>query len=216
MAIFVVFRAMNTNYFSTTMSSRTDDELKAVINSNNDAVVEEARQAAIWELEKRKQQEEEINKNKDELIAEVTKTNKGTGFFMFRKKHSFETTDTNAPLFYSKLAITMFSVFFSTIFGAILLMTNLRAINNDKARTWVLIFGVVYSTLIIYILNLVGANTNLGFVLNLVGALILTELFWNKEIGKEFLYRRKMIWKPLLISILVLIPFILATLYSLG
>ncbi|MBX2967721.1 MAG: hypothetical protein KF845_16385 [Cyclobacteriaceae bacterium] len=120
-------------------------------------------------------------------------------------------TDPNAPLFYSKGAITAFSLFFSTIFGAVLLSSNI----NDTKRKWIVIgFGIIYTTVSIIILNLIPPNTFYVLLLNTAGGLGLTSTFWDKYVGKETKYRAKPIWKPLIISIIITIPFLLAIIYG--
>jgi len=90
----------------------------------------------------------------------------------------------------------------------------LKSVDNKKGRFWVLAFGIFYTTLIVIVVNQLETNTNLALVFNFGGALILTEIFWNKQIGKEQKYRKKKIWKPLIISIIITIPFILAIVYG--
>ena len=120
-------------------------------------------------------------------------------------------TDPNAPQYYSLRAIWGFSVFFTVIFGAVLLAANL----TDKKAKWTVIgFGILYTTLAIVILNMVPlTNTGLTFGINAIGALILTQVFWKKHLG-ETKFRTKPIWKPLIISIIIMIPFLLAIFYS--
>lgn len=120
-------------------------------------------------------------------------------------------TDLNAPLFYSKGAITAFSLFFTTIFGAVLLSSN---INDTKRKSIVIGFGIIYTTVSIIILNLIPRNTFYVLLLNTGGALGLTSTFWDKFVGKETKYRAKPIWKPLVISIIITIPFLLAIIYG--
>jgi hypothetical protein len=120
--------------------------------------------------------------------------------------------DLDAPQFYSPGAIWGFSVFFTVIFGAVLLMSNL----TDKRAKWIVIgFGILYTTVGIIIMNLLpqpSSGLTIGF--NAGGALILTQLFWNKYVGKEIKFRTKPIWKPLIISIVITIPFLLAIFYG--
>ncbi len=60
-------------------------------------------------------------------------------------------TDQDAPQFYSPRAIWGFSVFFTVIFGAVLLALNL----TDRKAKWIVIgVGVIYTAAAIYIINL--------------------------------------------------------------
>lgn len=195
------------------MSRKTETELKTVI-ADSKSYVEEARQAAIWELEERNLKSDEIVEAEQVLAHEMASKLETQNESIFERGKKYITDDPNAPEFYSKRAITMFSALFSTIFGAVLLMSNLKAVDNRKGRFWVLVFGIIYTTLIIVVLNQFETNTNLALFFNIGGALILTEVFWNKQIGKELKHRKKKIWKPLIISIIITIPFILAIVYG--
>lgn len=120
--------------------------------------------------------------------------------------------DVHAPELYSPRAVWGFSVFFSVIFGAVLLASNI----TDKKAKWMMIgFGILYTAVVIVIVNLIP-QTNSGIVigLNAGGALILTKLFWDKYVGAETKFRTKPIWKPLIISILITIPFLFAIIYG--
>jgi len=121
-------------------------------------------------------------------------------------------TDQEAPQFYSPRAIWGFSVFFTVIFGAVLLALNL----TDRKAKWIVIgVGVLYTAAAIFIINLLPQpNTGITIGLNTGGALLLTNLFWDKYVGKETKFRTKQIWKPLIISILISIPFLLALIYG--
>ncbi len=120
--------------------------------------------------------------------------------------------DLDAPELYSPRAIWGFSVFFTVIFGAVLLALNIA---DKKAKGMVIGFGILYTAAVIVIVNLLP-QTNSGIVigLNAGGALILTKLFWDKYVGAETKFRTKAIWKPLIISILITIPFLLAIIYG--
>lgn len=120
-------------------------------------------------------------------------------------------TDPEAPQFYSQNAIWAFSIFFTVVFGAVLLASNL---NDKKAKWTVLGFGIAYTAISLIVLNLIPMNTGLTIGVNIGGAIILTQLFWGKFIGKETKFRIKPIWKPLIISLLIMVPFIAAIIYS--
>jgi drug/metabolite transporter superfamily protein YnfA len=105
-----------------------------------------------------------------------------------------------------------FSVFFTVIVGAVLLASNL---SGSKGKWVVIGFGILYTSAMMLVLNLIPhPNSGLTLALNGGGALVLTNLFWNKFVGKERLFRTKPIWKPLIISVIISIPFILAIIYG--
>lgn len=119
--------------------------------------------------------------------------------------------DNEAPLYYTPAAIWGFSVFFTVIFGAVLLSSNL----TDKKSKWTVIgIGLLYTVLAVAVLNVLPRNTLLTTVVNGCGAFMLTSLYWNKYIGKGTKFRAKPIWKPLIISIAITIPFLFAIIYG--
>jgi tetratricopeptide (TPR) repeat protein len=127
-----------------------------------------------------------------------------------------EMPDPNIKL-YPKRAIMGFSIFFTAIAGGVLLMQNLRAIGKRKEAIFVLIFSVIYTGILLYVLNLPWQHTSsLSFVLNLGGGIILTEYFSRKYFPNTNNYQQKRIWSPLVIFTLICAAIFLAFLYSLG
>lgn len=105
------------------------------------------------------------------------------------------------PQFYSKRIILVFSGLFSIIFGAALLLSNLKKLEDKKATYQVLVFVFLYVSGIVYTLSSMKTAPNLTLPLNLLGGLILNEYFWNRYIGKETEYEKKSWVKPSLISL---------------
>jgi hypothetical protein len=122
---------------------------------------------------------------------------------------------------YSKRAIWGFSIFFSSIFGAVLLMINLRAAGFKKEANQILLYAILYTVVSLYIINkytVATASPSSGaMVFNLVGGLMLSRYFFTKYFPDEDYYP-KPIWKPLIISLLITGVFVgiavLATLKS--
>ncbi|MUP44682.1 hypothetical protein E0K83_02855 [Gramella sp. BOM4] len=118
------------------------------------------------------------------------------------------------PALYSKRVIYLFSVIFSTIFGTVILMSNLKQLGEKKARMEVLVFGIIFTIGTAITLNTVQLQTNLGLPLNILGGVILNEFFWNRYIGKETEFEKKSWHKPAIISTLITLPFVAAMLYA--
>ncbi len=114
------------------------------------------------------------------------------------------------PELYSKYVIIGFSVFFSTIFGAALLMSNLKRLNEKRGRIQVLIFGIAYTLLSGIIVNYF--MNDIAIILNVIGAAILNEYFWNKFIGRDTEFEKRNWGLAFGISMLVIIPFVLLAL----
>ena len=133
------------------------------------------------------------------------------------KLSQFELTGTEEIVkIYSKKAVWGFSIFFTSIFGGVLLMQNLWALNKKKQAYQVLAFSVIYTVVAISLLNIYATpNTSMTYLLNLVGGLILTEYFYKREIPNENDLPKKKIWKALIISILIMTPFAAALILTL-
>ena len=184
------------------MKSKSNQELETIFEQKNN-YNDEAIQAVIWELEDRNL----IEKSEVSYIESQIKNKEIIETEIDINKSPFEGLE--LPFLYSKKAIQGFTIFFSTIFGAVLLMSNFKATNNLKARNQVLFFGIGYTILSTVFLNFLPRMFFLTLLFNFVGYAILIEFFWNKTLGKDIEYRKKQIWKPLLISIAILIVFVL-------
>ena len=80
------------------------------------------------------------------------------------------------PELYSKSVITAFCILFSTIFGGVILMSNLRKKEEHKGRWQVLIFSILYTVGMIYTVYSTGTS-NFTLPLNILGAIILNEYY---------------------------------------
>ncbi|MEI7676032.1 MAG: hypothetical protein WCJ03_04565 [Bacteroidales bacterium] len=146
--------------------------------------------------------EEKKNKRRQETRESVD-TNKNWDSFSVKWKANI-VDDVNAPQLYSRQVLNIFSILFSVLFGGILLAINLKTVNNKKGIFPVLGFSVLYTGLMAFIINLIpGSTTPLTVAFNLLGALVLYNFFWGRYIGKEFQYRTKPFWKPLIIAIII-------------
>ena len=115
--------------------------------------------------------------------------------------------DSDAPSLYSKRVIFTFAVLFSSIFGAVLLMSNLKRMQEHKARLQVLVYGMLYFGLTLFLVNFIEIFSRFVIGLNIIGAIILNEYFWNRYIGKDYSYHKRSWIKPAIISVLICIPF---------
>ena len=191
---------MRTNHFTNTMSKKSNAELDAIIHDKS-KYTDEAIQAVIWELENRELLE------KDEIIVEKTSLEEALENSVSenvdeKSESSFE--EFEKPVLYSKMAILGFTFFFSPIFGAVLLMSNLKAVNKPVARLQVLFFAIGYTVLSVFVLNYFPRTYFTTFIFNIIGYAILTEFFWNKTLGKNLQFIKKPVSKPLLISLLII------------
>ncbi|MEE9408168.1 MAG: hypothetical protein V3V28_08845 [Polaribacter sp.] len=200
---------MRTNSFTNNMNKKSNNELENILAEKSN-YTDEAVQAVIWEMENRGLLEKSLidsdEVHEKDIPVEVLKEDESS----FKK---FE-----LPILYSKSAILGFTMFFSTIFGAVLLMSNLKAMKKPKARIEVLVFGIVYTIFTYFILNYIPRNFLFTLIFNVIGYVVLSEYFWNKYLGKDLKLEKKQISKPLIISLLIstllvfiiLLPVILA------
>ncbi len=205
---------MNNNRYVEIFQAKSDLELENILE-NKESYNEDAISAAFLLLKERKG----LTSNLETVASEIKAVKERKDLaekkaLEIEKKKSHLTDDPNAPELHSKRVIIMFSAIFSTIFGVVLLMYNMKQTNNQKGRILVLIFGIVYSILTIAIVNSLNLSTNLALVFNSLGAAILTEYFWDSYIGKEFKYRKRSWVKPAIISVLITIPLLLAIVFG--
>ena len=111
-------------------------------------------------------------------------------------------TDEMAPLYYSKRAIYGFSFFFATMFGAVLLALNVKK-SNKKGAWMIVLMGVVYTVIMIFIISRGKGSGDEAFLFNLVGGSLLSIAAWDHYLGKDTEYRVRPIWKPLVVSLLI-------------
>ena len=129
-------------------------------------------------------------------------------------ENSLEREQNEIPKFYSKKAILGFSIFFSSIFGGILLMQNLKEIGMKKEAKTVLNTSIILTVLPFLLAWLMEKEVSTyTFLVNLIGGLVLSEFYFGLYIPKELIFESKKIWKPLLISLMITIPLLASAIY---
>jgi hypothetical protein len=178
------------------MSKKSNAELEGIIQDKS-SYTKEALQAVIWELENRNLIE------KDEIRLEETAAVEGVQISeKINEKNESVFEEFEKPILYSKKAVQGFTIFFGPLFGAVLLMFNLKAVNKSKARMQVLVFGIGYTLLSFVGLSYLPKMFFITLIFNVIGYVVLVEYFWNQNLGKELQYTTKEITKPLIISLL--------------
>lgn len=125
------------------------------------------------------------------------------------------TPENNFPKIYSARAIWGFTVFFSSIFGAVLLMQNLKDIGKRKDARLILLGSIIYTVITLVIINIPEKPvSNIALMFNFAGGGVLSYLFKNKYFPNEDNFPKKTIWKPLIISIIITIPLFIAAIYA--
>jgi len=198
--------------FKTLMEKKSNEGLMEYV-INIDKYISTAVNAAVDELTKRGHpfSEEELIDINAKIEKKIHSEKSEVSFWTSNYSKENIVKDPDAPLLYSKGAIIGFSSFFTVIFGAVLLSSNL----TDKKKKWTVIgVGILYTIIVMIISNQTPVRGSLTLVLNTLGGYALTVSFWDKYIGETTKYRNKPVWKPLIISILVIIPFVLAAIYG--
>jgi hypothetical protein len=202
---------MDDNFkFRATMKS--DEELHYCID-NREKYLPETVAAAVDELKIRGVEfsEEELR-----LIAEDMQARRDLAASGQENINLFKYTDNNnqiedpdAPAFYSKRAIYVFSILFSVLFGSVMLAINVAKIEKMGKALLVVLFGLGYTACTIILASLLNLPNASGIFAGMIGGYIMNAFFWNKYIGKETLYRLKPIWVPLGIALAIIIPAII-------
>jgi hypothetical protein len=127
-----------------------------------------------------------------------------------------EKKEQKLPKLYSKRVIYVFSILFSPIFGTVILMSNLKQLGLKQARWEVLLFGIIFTLGSAFSMSSIEMQMNFGLLINILGAVILNEFFWNRYIGRETEFIKKSWVKPALISAAISLPFIYLMLTQMG
>ncbi len=130
---------------------------------------------------------------------------------LFRDRHI--TTDPAAPVLYSRYTIRFFAIFCSTFLGGILMAMNLHRLKKRMELFLVLLFSFLFTVAGVVLYTTYGSKSaNILIIANLIGSLILEELYWNRVIGKEFMYKKRQVWPLVLLVILLSVPVALSAL----
>jgi len=208
------------NNFEKLMTNKSDEGLQEYLD-NRTKFTPEAVEAAIAEMQKRGRlfADEELANVRQDLQAKRVATEKEEKKILGNQWKKNVVTDENAPAYYSERAIYGFSIFFSVIFGAVLLAINCQHTDEKKGVWEVIAFGVVYVGLQLWLLSMIPRSTNLSLtnltlVFSIGGGFIMSRFFWKKYIGKDTKYRAKPIWKPLIIGLIIFTLLFLVAIYG--
>lgn len=197
------------------MAKMSDSELKNYTDNRED-FQEYAVLTAVLELEKRGIFVENAAEIKEEAKAlEVIETAK-----IDTAEESENTHSKEVPSLYSTQSIFIFGALFSVFGGSVLMVLNLFQLNKRNSGWYVIIGTFIYSFSLSYIyafLNLTDkvSLTNLAsftdlftaflisLISNLLGIYLLYYFIWKKEVPADLNYKKKAIWKPVLIILAI-------------
>ena len=201
--------------FQRLMTKKSDKELEEYLN-NIMAYSRDIVEAAIQELKNRGRLFTEVELSTFESKIQERENTIGKNTITVRdsiEKNIVE--DESALALYSRKTVDWTTLIFGIIVGSILMALNFKSVEKKKGIIAVLFFGILYFILEIFIMsflpdNMASSLTNVVRLgLNGLGAYIMHTLIWNKFIGKDFEYRKKAVWLPILIGIIINVLFIL-------
>ena len=201
--------------FQRLMTKKSDKELEEYLN-NIMAYSRDIVEAAIQELKNRGRLFTEVELSTFESKIQERENTIGKNTITVRdsiEKNIVE--DESALALYSRKTVDWTTLIFGIIVGSILMALNFKSVEKKKGIIAVLFFGILYFILEIFIMSflpddMASSLTNVVRLgLNGLGAYIMHTLIWNKFIGKDFEYRKKTVWLPILIGIIINVLFIL-------
>ncbi|MEM6736841.1 MAG: hypothetical protein AAF620_12325 [Bacteroidota bacterium] len=185
------------NRFSEKFSEKSTIELESMVGNND--YQKDAQLAAAWELKHRgKISADYIPRDPEPVKSEKVETQ--------TKEASNVTNDPNAPMLYHSMFILVYGALFSVFFRGILLALNLRTLNKTKLAWGALIASFLYSGVQITVLNLLDQNSTLTVLISMLGVFLMEKIFWGNQMEKNLKFRKRSVWTPLIIAILIYAP----------
>ncbi|WP_047450377.1 hypothetical protein [Alistipes sp. ZOR0009] len=175
------------NHFSRTMMDKSDEELKAIVGSENE-YSREAVMAAQWEIERR-----------ERVVLEVVEER------IKEEQEAIGKTKSEAPpKVYSELFLIIFGVLFSVVGSGILIAMNLLQINRRQQAVFAVLFS--FSFIIIQGVLLVSTGAIAPFIsipTSMLGVILIQRMIWEKEYPKGLPVVKRSPWLPLAIGIVL-------------
>jgi len=203
--------------FNLRAALKSDDELHKCID-NREKYLPETVEAAVKELQSRGIvfSEEELKVITEDMEArrDSLKSGSNSSGMFGRNDKNYQVEDPEAPSLYSKRAILAFSVFFSVLFGSVMLAINVGKTQSAIKASLVVLYGLVFTIILVLIAQSFNSNTGFAFIFGYLGAFSMEYLFWRPYIGNTTQYRAKPIWIPLIIGLVILIPIIILMINS--
>jgi hypothetical protein len=195
---------LKTNEYSSGLRKLSEDRLREYITSPGN-FHDEAVLAAIWELSNRRPLLEDEKKLENDLSEKLIVPVMSELIDTIPAKPGSDTI----PFLYSRGAIQLFSVLFSVLAGGILMAINFHRTRQKNELFRVLGFSLSYTVLVYIAASSFKTPSSLvTVVLNLLGAFLIGEFFWNRVLGRNFQYVKQSIWTALLVALILISPLI--------
>ncbi|MFD1292787.1 hypothetical protein ACFQ5N_02970 [Lutibacter holmesii] len=205
----------NESLLSLRMAKMSDSELKNY-TENKDHFQEYAVLSAVLELEKRGI----IVENADEIKQEAQAIKAAEATKIETPFTTANAQSKEIPALYSTQSIFIFGALFSVFGGSVLMILNLFQLNKKNSGWFVIIGTFMYSFSLTYIYEFLNLTekvslTNLAtfsdlitaflisIISNLIGIYLLYNFIWKKEVPEDLKYKKKAIWKPVLIILAI-------------
>ncbi len=182
------------NEFQERIDLLSNDELLKVIRLKDDY------QEQFWLLAVDNAKRRGLSNEIENIVAEIQKVE----IEKEQERQEKIRKDTSLVELFSERAIISFSILFTSIAGSILFVYNLKKLNREGSDT-VLMFGFLYTIGLIFLIYVLPFQTfnSIGYLLNIFGGFILNIHFGSKYYPEDLEYKRKKIWKALLIAALI-------------
>jgi hypothetical protein len=207
--------------FSFLASARSNQELIERIE-NRQKYMPETVEASLAELQSRGHEfsDEEVKVIREDIQAHRANAAIVSGnLSMFNDEYKNAIVeDPDAPQMYSRRVLYFFTVFFSALFGSIMLSLNARKLGKNSEAAYILIFGVVFTLVQVWIGIHFHPNSKdtYGIIGGLIGAYCLDYFFWKRYIGYGTFYRTRSFVMPLVIGVAIVAVVLVATFYGGG
>ena len=193
---------MSENSYKLVVARMPDEDLITALKANEAMYLDEMILAVLDECEKRKL----FFPGAEALRASITARIVVPETVVVNEP--VEEVEAVKPDLYSQTVILAFTIFFSPLFGGIMLAMNVWKVNK-KAVWQVILFSVVFTAFAGYLSYYVLAPGSFAAILiRIGGALVLSELLWNHLIGKGVAYNKRKIIIPLVIALLITVPIV--------
>ncbi|MCK4923129.1 MAG: hypothetical protein KAS71_18905 [Bacteroidales bacterium] len=195
------------NSYTDEVRERSNFDLNKLI-ANREKQIKDKVLAALWELEKRGALDEEKRKLLSQYSFPTKNIFSSNTFTSPLPKGPFMdpniSNDPTLPRLFSRFSIRFFALLFSTFFAGILLAVNLYRLKKKDHILIVVLFSFLFAYLTVFISGKYPDKlTLITIIMNVIGALLLEEMFWNRLIGRNFKFQRQSILPALLIGVVV-------------
>lgn len=185
------------NQYATYYKRRPTDELREIA-FQKELYHDDARMAALLELQTRG---EDISEEGNKELEVLTANAKEVAREKQKVKSKTSAQSEALPEWYSPAAILGFSIFFSVIFGGVLMYANLRKAGKKTEATTAILISLGIMLVSAYLVHVYKVSQWVALLSNVSGALILIEYFWKKHLGYQTKFKRKPLTKAILISV---------------